>query len=185
MRRLIAFVTAASLAVVLAAQAAAQSGPPQQTQEPIFGVASDQSTYVLFINITAEDFCAWIEEGDFEAPPPVVAPVTVQQKVTGQGAVVETFRATVYAELWAVEGGDPEAICEGAGELVGTGTVFTVSTDNDVFVSGTRTNAFGATLHGTIHGDEGTFGVSGAFRALITMDEFRVLREQLSVRPAR
>jgi hypothetical protein len=181
MRRAIAVVVAASLGLILAAPVAAQSGPPEQTQEPIFGVVSDSSTYVLFVNITAEEFCAW----DFESPPPVVELVTVTQKETGKGAVVETFRATVYAELWAVEGGDLEAICgAGEGELLGTGTVFTVSTDNDLFVSGTRTNAFGATLHGTIHGDDGAWRVSGSFRALVQDEEFRLLSERLSVRPA-
>ena len=186
MRRIVGILTAACLVLMLAGPVAAQGGPPQRSQEPIFGVVSDFSTYVLFINITAENFCAFVEAGDFESPAPVEDLITVQQKETGKGAVVQTFRATVYAELWAVEGGDLEAICQGAGELLGTGTVFIVSTDNDLFVSGTRTNAFGSTLHGTVRGEDGAWRVSGKFRALIAQDgEFRLLRDSLTVRAAR
>jgi hypothetical protein len=170
---------------MLAGPVAAQGGPPQPSQEPIFSAVSDFSTNVLLVNITAENLCAWIEAGDFESPPDVVELITVQQKETGKGAIVETFRTTAYAELWAVDG-DPEAICAGEGGLLGTGTVFTVSTDNDLFVSGTRTNAFGATLHGTVSGENGAWRVSGQFRALVSQDgEFRVQRESLTVRAVR
>lgn len=181
MRRLVGILAAASLVLMLTGPVAAQGGPPQRSQEPVFAIASDFSTYVLFANITADSFCAW-EEG----PPPVEELITVQDKETGKGAVVASFRATVYAELWAVEGGDPGAICAGEGELLGTGTVHFLSTDNDLFVSGTRTNSFGGALHGTVRGEDGGWSVSGQFRALITQDgEFRVLRESLTVRAVR
>ena len=188
MRRATVVLVAASLSLILAGSAAAQSGPPERTQEPIFGVVSDNSTYVLFINVTSEAFCFWLKSGDIgtNPNPTVVAPVTVQQKETGKGAVVETFRATVYAELWTVMDGDPWVVCDGGGELVGTGTVFFVGTDNDLFVSGTRINSFGGTLHGAVHGDDGAWGVSASLRAQITQDgEFRLLRESLAVRTLR
>jgi hypothetical protein len=182
MRRVLSVLTAAALALTLAGPVAAQGGPPDRTQEPVFGFVSDQSTYVLLVNITAEDFCAWVED-EFQGMPRVASLVTVQQKETGQGAVVETFRATVYAELWAIEGGDLGAICAGEGDLLGTGTVFWVSTDNDLFVSQSRTNSFGGALQGTIHGADGAWRVTGQFRAQITQDgEFRLLRESVTVR---
>lgn len=183
MRRLIRIIIAGSLAIVASGPVAAQGEPPQQREEPVWIVAADQSIHVLFVNVTADDFCAWVHAGDPTSPPDVGELVTVKQKETGQGAIVGTFRATVEAELWTEE--EPGAICEGGGERLGTGTVFTGSTDNDLFASGTRANAFGARLHGTLSGEKGSWRVSGVFRALISDGQFRLLHERLRVTAVR
>jgi hypothetical protein len=183
MRRLIRVVIACSVALVVSGPVAAQGEPPQQREEPVWIVTADQSGHVLFVNVTADDFCAWLAAGAPPSPPDVGELVTVQRKVTGQGAIVETFRATVGAELWTEA--EPGAICDGGGERLGTGTVVIGSTDNDLFLSGTRANAFGGRLHGTISGDAGSWRVSGVFRALISDGQFRLLHESLRVTAVR
>jgi hypothetical protein len=186
MRRFIGTLTAACLVLAMAGPATAQGGRPQVTQEPIWGLVSDFSNYLLFVNITAENLCAWVEEEDFESPADVNELITVQGKETGKGAWVETFRTTAYAELWAVDGGEFGPVCAGEGELLAAGTVWWVSTDNDLFVSGTRTNSFGGSVHGVLHGADGAWRVSGQFRAQISRDfEFHLRRDSLSVRAVR
>jgi hypothetical protein len=79
-----------------------------------------------------------------------------------------------------------DEICEAvfAGEVpepLATGTVRVVANDNDVFVSGTRNNAFGHTATGTLLDAAGNpCHFTGQFRAQITVTgEFRLLREDI------
>ena len=67
-------------------------------------------------------------------------------------------------------------------EPIASGTVRVVLNDNDAFVSGTRTNAFGHTATGTLERADGTScHFSAMFRALITKEgEFRVVKEDIT-----
>ena len=67
-------------------------------------------------------------------------------------------------------------------EPLATGTVRVVVNDNDLDVSGTRTNSFGNSATGTLRRADGTrCHFSAVFRALITRDgEFRLLKEDIN-----
>jgi hypothetical protein len=63
------------------------------------------------------------------------------------------------------------------------GRAHVTEVDNDLFVSGNRTNSYGANLEGTASGPGGRFKVRGKFRALIRRNgEGRVLNEEFSIR---
>jgi hypothetical protein len=76
-----------------------------------------------------------------------------------------------------------EAVFAGAiPEPLATGTVRVIVNDNDLDVSGTRTNSFGYTASGTLRRADGTAcHFSAMVRALITRDgEFRLLNEDIN-----
>jgi hypothetical protein len=184
MRRLGVVATAAAVLTMLVAAPVA-AGPPERVDEPIFGILLDEEReLVVFLNIDRDAFCDWVAD-DFEGPAPVNELVEVKSKVTGKGAIVESFQTTMSVDLWAL---DPDAELEDACEDTdaqespwATGTLRVTSNDNDLEVSGTRMNSFGARGQGVVHDVDGNaWRLSFNFRAQITRDgEFRLLVDRL------
>lgn len=186
MRRLTALIASLSL-LLTAALAPAAAAPPEEVEEPVFIVFPDlRYNLAVFWNITRDDLCDWVDSG-FAGPPPVTQPVSVQFNELTTGAVVISFKATAHLELWQL---DPDADlsgpCEDTAGSAGpwaTGSAHVVNNDNDLFVSGTRMNAFGERAQGTVMDAAGTtYHYSWVFRALIDRDEeFRVVVPDRSV----
>ena len=93
------------------------------------------------------------------------------------------YRASLFAEVC-------EAVLASAEpDLVASGTVRFEINDNDLFVSETRTNAFGDRATGTVAGADGSlWSFTGVFRALIAPSEgddceCRVVREDVTLVP--
>lgn len=178
-RRAIALLGATTLLLTIAV-VPAQADPPEQSEEPIMTLFLDDENHMaVFWNVTRDDFCAW-EAGGFDGPPPVQELVPAAAHETGQGAVVGTWRATRHLELWDVsEVAEPSGPCEDTAGLSGpwaTGYGASAGNDNDLDVSGTRTNSFGDHVQGTVQdGDGGQWHYSSHFRAHIDRDfEFTV-----------
>ncbi len=166
-----------ALLLVLAVSAPASAGPPEQTEEPFFLVFLDvKYELVVFWNITRADFCAWVES-DFAGAPPVDRLVPVQYIETANGAVVAQYNATSTLELWTL---DADADFPFPGACVDTddsaapwavGSVQVTANDNDLFVSGSRTNSFGSRGRGSVWDASGAgWRYVWTFRALIDGD---------------
>lgn len=124
-------------------------------------------------------FIAWIQAGnnpaDFVPQPPQPPPfpagiedLTVVQKTTGGSAIVQHIHGReVPVEVWAVDDDAPgigPCLDTASETLVGTGTADVVANDNDVAVSGTRTNAFGSRVRADLVDPNGsTFTYTRAF----------------------
>ena len=168
--------------------APATAAPPERVEVgDFFLITLDvEHEQVVFWNITREDFCAW-EASNFEGPPPVLADVSAQFVVTGNGVLIALFRGTAPLELWRLdEDADLSGPCQDTDAQSAPWAVGTASltfTDNDVEVSGSRTNSFGGALRGTVTDADGTaWHFSAAARFLITRDgEFRVVVENFTL----
>ena len=171
----IAMLLSAVLLLMWAAPVAA--GPPERADEPVFfTVADEEHRLGVWLNITRDDFCDW-EAGGFQGPPPVDRLLTVQSKETGQGAIVWSLRSSVVPiELWRLDDDVPplEGPCVDTDDQEGpwaTGTARIGGNDNDVLVSQTRTNSFGARFQAAVTDDDGgTWRYSFAARLQITKD---------------
>lgn len=117
-----------------------------------------------------EDFLAWIEAGndpgEFVPQPPEPsggvdgdALLSVQQKSTGKGAIVERVSGRdLGIEIWQLDEGAPgigPCLDSQSETLLGSGTADVWSKDNDLFVSGTRGNAFGNDLRASLVSPDG------------------------------
>jgi hypothetical protein len=177
MRRTLVVVLSAVL--VLASTMPATAGPPERADWPIHFNAFDADNGLLtFVNMTRDNLCDWAA-GGFDGPPPVEELITVQSKETGQGAVVESLRAQLPFEIWAFEGVPSFAnVC--APELEGpwaTGTGRVSWTDNDFFISGTRTNSFGGSFQASVTDTEGVdWRYTFRLRFEISMDDEFIVR---------
>jgi hypothetical protein len=189
MRRVL--VVAAALLAAMVVAAPAHADPPEQTDEPIFGVFPDlENGLAVFWNITREDYCAWQANG-FAGPPPVIEPVAFTTHETGRGAVVASYNATRPIELWALDSDVPPLgdACSDTDEHSApwaTGAVHVTYTDNDFFVSLTRTNVFGDGGHGTVFDAVGAaWHYSWTTRLQLDRDgEFRVVVDNYNLRMA-
>lgn len=108
------------------------------------------------------------------------------QMVELPSGAVKFLVRDVDQPIFLYEASSIEEICEAvfAGEIpepLATGMVRVVANDNDVFVSGGRTNAFGDTATGTLlDGDGDACHFTGQFRAQVTRSgEFRLLIEDI------
>ena len=175
--RLISLCAAAML--VLASAVPATAAAPDKFTAPILFLFPDTTFgVVVLINTDRETFCtaeqvayeeaflAWLEGGEVGDPPePPVEPegfnpVAFMEKETGQGAVVQSFKAAgLVVEIWELDAGAPlVGPCtdtDDAMHLIGTGTAGFIANDNDLFGSGTRGNAFGDRGVANIEDDEG------------------------------
>lgn len=141
-----------------------------------------------FVNITRHDYCAW-ETGGFVGPPPVGELVETQLHETGQGALVVTFRADVSIELWMFDDDVPPLVgpCEDTDGQAGpwaTGSARIEANDNDLDVSGTRTNSFGGRGQATVADANGDlWHYSWLMRLRISRDgEFAVSAENFNLK---
>lgn len=144
-----------SLALALGVVAApAAAAPPERFEDPIYLNWADlDQGKVVFVNITRDDLCDWIDSG-FAGPPPVVQPVPVQFNETPTGAVVAKFTMRgVHIEMFDLdEDADLSGPCDDTDDSPtpwATGTANAVGTDNDLFHDASiemglhRANAFG------------------------------------------
>jgi hypothetical protein len=138
-----------------------------------------ETDVVTWISMHLADYLAWIEAGNDPAqfvpqpPEPPERPAGIElfdrvQRTTAQGAVVQNIRGDdIPIELWVMDEGAPgvgPCLDSASQTLVGTGVADVRAHDNDVFVSGTRTNAFGNTLRAELVDPSGnTFSYSIRF----------------------
>ena len=165
---------AAAVAVALPGTAASAQ-PPQEVVFDDFIVLFPDSTLnkSVFINITARDFCEWLEAPS--GPPPAIDLVTGRETMTGKGAVVGKIDAEdLYIEMWNLgEEGPQEGPCEDIQDQLddptaqpwATGTASFKAKDNDIFGTGTRGNAFGDRTTAQLTGSDGeAYSYSSIFR---------------------
>ena len=179
-----------TLALVGATAAPALAAPPEQTDEPIFNLYPDL-TYglVVFWNITRDAYCAW-EAGGAVGDPPVIEPVTTSSHQVQSGAIMVTWQAERPLELWTLdEGADLSGPCQDTDDSTepwATGSAMARSTDNDLEVSGSRTNSFGGSGRGTVWDADGNAWQYGfVFRAVYhpTPDVFMIPADRTFLHP--
>jgi hypothetical protein len=164
-----------ALLLVLTVPAPAMAEPPERTEDPWMNVSLDvEHQLVAFWNITRADYCAWAESG-FTGAPPVDRLVPSQYIETADGAVVAKFSATSTLELWALDAdADFSAPCadtDGSSAPWAVGSAHLTGNDNDLFVSGSRTNSFGGRSRGTVWDASGAgWRYHWTFRALTDRD---------------
>ena len=179
MRRLAVLVSV--LAMFMAASAMPAHAEPPRSEENVFFIFPDEdNSFAVFWNTTRSEFCAW-EEGGFVGPEPAIEPVTVVSIETGKGAIVESFHATRPIELWALdEDADLSGPCVDTDDQTAAwaaGDARVKVNDNDVFVSGTRTNSFGDSGRATVTDHVGgQWSYTWTFRAQLDRDENFALR---------
>jgi hypothetical protein len=156
MRRTIPIMLVAALLLSLAGPVSA--GPAERVEEPYFLLipGDEANELVTFVNATRAELCAW-GAGGFDGPPPTLEPVTILVKETGKGAIVESFQADLPFEVWSMPGFTlDDNICEDHEGRYLASSVGRVSwNDNDVLISGTRTNSFGVRFHGAFTDPDG------------------------------
>jgi len=163
------------LLLVLAVQAPASAEPPERTEAPWINVfVDDEHQLVVFWNITRADYCAWAESG-FTGTPPVDRLIPTQFIETANGAVVVKFSATSTLELWALDAdadfSGPCADTDDSSVPWAVGSAHVTANDNDLFVSGSRTNSFGDRGRGTVWDASGAgWRYSWTFRTLTDRD---------------
>jgi hypothetical protein len=169
------------------AVAPTSAAPPAREEADFFTITLDlEHEQVIFWNISRDDYCAW-EASDFEGPAPVQRLIPVSTVETGKGAVVLMGNGVSTLELWRLdEGADLSGPCQDTDAQEGpwaVGTARWTINDNDVEVSGTRTNAFGERGRGSVVDAAGnTWHVSWHVRLIIDRDgEFRVVSEQFTL----
>ena len=157
------------------------AAPPEQVElddfAPLFADVEDGLG--LFVNISRDDYCEWVD-GGFVGPPPVDQTISVQLKETGKGAVVASFEGDLSIELWRFDPDVPPLVdpCVDTDAQSGpwaTGTAHVQANDNDFDGSHTRTNSFGVRGQGTVEdASGGTWHFSWTDRLQVTKDdEFR------------
>ena len=169
------------------AVAPASAAPPVHEEIDFFSITLDQEhELVIFWNISRDDYCAW-EASDFEGPAPVQQLIPARFVETGKGALVGLGGGESTLELWALdEGADLSGPCQDTDAQSGpwaVGTALWMLTDNDLDLSGTRTNAFGEVGHGSVvDGAGNTWHYSWHVRLVIDRNgEFRIVSEQFTL----
>ncbi len=177
-----------AVALLLAVAVPVSADPPERIEEPIVLVFPDLTYGIaVFWNTTREAICQW-EEGGFQGPPPYEELVTVRLKETGKGAVVGSFQALRSIEIWHLDDdADLSGPCADTDDQSGPlakGTARVQGHDNDLFVSGTRVNAFGEHGQGNLRGADGShWHYSWTFLAHIDRTgDFRVVVERSNLR---
>ena len=163
------------------------AAPPMREEVDFFNITLDpEHELVVFWNISRDDYCAW-EASGFEGPAPVQQLMPASFVETGKGAVVLHANGVSTLELWALdEGADLSGPCQDTDAQEGpwaVGTAHWTVNDNDVDVSGTRTNAFGDRVSGSVvDGAGNTWHFSWLARLIIERDgEFRFVTEQFTL----
>jgi hypothetical protein len=173
------------LATSMASPAAA--APPDRIEVDLFTIMLDlEHELVAFWNISRDDFCAW-EASDFEGPAPVTTLIPAQEHTVRGEVLMATYGGTSSLELWMLdEGADLSGPCQDTDAQTGpwaTGSARLKGHDNDVFVSLTRTNAFGEQLTGTVVDVDGnTWRFSAGIQLRVDRnDEFHFITERFAL----
>jgi len=165
LRRTLVAVAAAAALAVPAATANAQ--PPEETVvDDLIVVYPDfENGKSVFINITARDFCDWLDTGP-SGPPPAIDEVATRGVTTGKGAIVVGFEAQdLNIEMWDISAvAEPIGPCEDIQDQLddpdaepwATGGADMRFKDNDFFYTETRGNAFGDRTKAVVTDQEGT-----------------------------
>jgi hypothetical protein len=190
MRKPAAVIAALALLLTVAA-VPVSAAPPERSQDPIFLIFPDLNyNYVVFWNITRDDFCAW-QASDFEGEPPVTQLIPAQFNETPTGPVIFSWSATSHIELWTLdEGADLSGPCQDTDDSTApwaVGTAHAANTDNDLFHGDSvdaglnRTDSYGDRGEGTVSDASGdAWHYSWVFRAL--NDRNHVYREVVPLR---
>lgn len=137
--------TITALAGLMAATALSATSSPAEATPPhaedvavILAVFPDlDNGLVGFVNVTRQDFCAWLAGGT-EGPPPLIeATSPAWETVRGDGVVNGTAMTTVHMELWALDpGADLSGPCidtDEATEPFATGTTDVYSSERGLY----------------------------------------------------
>jgi hypothetical protein len=177
----------ALLAALLLTAAPLAASPPERTLTAAFGEFYDPATNTLVLaNITGEARCDWVL-GGFSGDPDVIELTETTWVTTGSGATIFHFHATWQLEAYRfpVEPQSPEEECALMDQygVWATGQAKTNSGDNDVTLSGGRTNSFGWRVNGSLTDAEGEdYRFHRVFRAQIRDGEFILLVDKISIR---
>lgn len=184
-RRLLVLIAAVTL---LVAGLPAQAAPPETVEEPIsFFFPDPDHGVAVFWNTTRNDVCVWWDGGQV-GPPPAQQPVEVKWNELPGGVVVVSFQAERYLEIWRLDDdADLSGPCtdtDGQPGPMATGSARVGSNDNDLMVSGTRTNSFGERAQGRLVDDEGAiWHYWWTFHAHIDHEgQFEVIVDRTSLR---
>lgn len=190
-KRRVAVLVAALALLITVTAAPVKADPPDRFDFPFFVVFPDvENGLVVFWNITRDAACEW-EASGFAGPPPVIELTPVMIKETGKGALVGSVQAVRPIELWNFDDDVPPLVgpCEDTDDQTGpwaTGIVRVTANDNDLDVSGTRTNSFGDRGQGTVFDIEGgRWHYSWTFRASCVVDcelDFSVQAEHTNLK---
>jgi hypothetical protein len=164
MRKTAATIAALSLLLALAATPAS-AAPPETVDEPFFFIFPDvENGFIVFWNITRDDFCDW-EASEFEGDPPVTHLVSVTYNETPKGPVVFRFSDTSHLELWTIDADadlsgpcqDTDASFEPWASGGGRASQNDNDLDHDASVAAGlhRTNSFGHRGQGTVRDASG------------------------------
>lgn len=171
------FIAVAAAAVIAVPASSTSAGPPQEVvlDDYIVLFPDVNINRAVFINITARDFCDWLDGGPV-GPPPAIDPVTARAVSTGQGAIVGAIDVQdLYIEMWEFDDNPPPLVgaCEDLQDQLAdpdaepwaTGTADLKAKTNDFFGSGTRGISFGdrTTAHVTDQ-DGNTYRYRNVFR---------------------
>jgi hypothetical protein len=150
-----------------------------------FGVFPDfENGFWVFANITRQGFCAWLAGGMVE-PPPALTEDFIQEVDTGSALVVLVKPGIFPIALHPMT--SPDDPCGGSEpDSWATGEAQAIINDNDVEVSGTRTNSFGDHGQGTVVDADGVaWHYSWNTRLQIKKDgEFRIVSEVRTLKKA-
>jgi hypothetical protein len=182
--------TALASTTVLACNDVSSPTPPADLQGPSYSATVNRFTVPYFNFVTDESSGLIALLG---LSPDLLADACAGEDVAfDQVKVVEVFRPDGSLKI-TVQGrvrtliyslGSITDVCELTGSTpLATGRAHVLEVDNDVFVSGNRTNSFGANLEGTASGPGGRFKVQGKFRIIIQRNgEGRVRNERFNIR---
>jgi hypothetical protein len=150
------------------------AGIVDRFDDPGFGVWFDDGLIVAANVNSIADLCNGIPAGAGNV-----------QEVHLPGGVLVSLLHDDDVPLLVFPDGDPEVICADPDEwpLIATGVGDVRGIDNDVFVSGTRTNVFGTRVNGSVvDGDGGAWSLQVMFRGKINKDgDFKLIREDINL----
>ncbi|MDP9269863.1 MAG: hypothetical protein M3P14_02590 [Chloroflexota bacterium] len=190
MRKPAAVIAALALLLTVAA-VPVSAATPERSQDPIFLIFPDLNyNYVVFWNITRDDFCAW-QAGGFQGEPPVTQLVPAQYNETPTGPVILSWSATSHIELWTLDANaDLSGPCQDTDDSTApwaVGTARAANGDNDLSHSDSvaaglnRTDSFGNRGEGTVWDANGdAWHYSWVFRAVF--DRNLIYREVVPLR---
>jgi hypothetical protein len=114
----------------------ASAVPPQAEEIAVLAsiFADPDNDLIGFLNVSREDFCAWLD-GGAEGPPPLkdpVSPAWVHER--GDGGIGAVATDTLYLELWRLNDGvnaeDREDACADTMALLGVGAADIIAPDH-------------------------------------------------------
>ena len=141
----------ATSVVVFAAAGPAWAGPPIDVLDTTFipGIYDPVDGLAIYWNTTRDDVCTWLAGGG-QGPQPALVPIKWFVNPTPAGPLKITWGGTSRLELWAVASGSNlqagdfvpcDSTSGGTAWAIGSADIH--ATDDDFFVSGTRTDSFG------------------------------------------